>query len=33
MLFADLDADQQAVYAELVRHGVLPKREGVIDAS
>jgi hypothetical protein len=33
MLFANLDADQQAVYAELVRHGVLPMREGVIDAS
>lgn len=33
MLFANLDADQQAVYAELVRHGVLPMREGVVDAS
>ena len=32
MLFANLDADQQAVYAELVRHGVLPMREGVVDA-
>ena len=32
MLFANLDADQQAVYAELVRHGVLPEREGVVDA-
>ena len=33
MLFANLDADQQAVYAELVRHGVLPAREGDVDAS
>jgi hypothetical protein len=33
MLFANLDADQRAVYADLVRHGVLPAREGVVDAS
>lgn len=33
MLFANLDADQRAVYAELVRAGVLPAREGVADAS
>ncbi|HEV3359695.1 MAG TPA: DUF6400 family protein [Pseudonocardiaceae bacterium] len=32
MLFANLDAEQRAVYAELVRHGVLPPREGVVDA-
>lgn len=27
MLFSDLDADQRAVHAELVRHGVLPPRD------
>jgi hypothetical protein len=32
MLFSNLDADQRAVYAESVRHGGLPPREGVADA-
>jgi hypothetical protein len=32
MLFADLDDHQRAVYAELVRAGVLPAREGDVDA-
>ncbi|HEY2702032.1 MAG TPA: DUF6400 family protein [Pseudonocardiaceae bacterium] len=32
MLFANLDDHQRAVYAELVRAGVLPAREGDVDA-
>ncbi len=32
MLYSDLDAEQQAVYDNLVEHGVLPRRSGVPDA-
>jgi hypothetical protein len=32
MLFANLDDHQRAVYAELIRAGVLPAREGDVDA-
>ena len=32
MLYADLDAEQQAIYDDLVEHGVLPRRIGAPDA-